>query len=243
MRGGEGKMTFVGEVDKCEFRGGDEEMDYFGGEAEAFGFGRRAASLSGCDAEFLQSFAHPPSSRSTSSVASSASDASEALSGGSSRGQSPAEGCGGPRAVGNFCGTAERCSQAGAETESGSGRESEREEGRGFEDARADEEPQEATADTRSAEAEPDKADRDLSAAEVCAAAVAAMKEEDFFAEACKLIRRERFFYLEGIRMMKEDHSYLDLTGEDYDAPAKLAALMDALAHEGAQIVRTGLAD
>ncbi|CBZ49917.1 conserved hypothetical protein [Neospora caninum Liverpool] len=71
--------------------------------------------------------------------------------------------------------------------------------------------------------------------AAACRAVISAMKQDEFFAEASKLIRRERFRYLEGIRMMKEDHSYLDLSFEDNGTPSKLVALMDALAQDNSR--------
>ncbi|KEP62359.1 UNVERIFIED_CONTAM: hypothetical protein HHA_209740 [Hammondia hammondi] len=76
--------------------------------------------------------------------------------------------------------------------------------------------------------------------AAACVEVIAAMKEDEFFAEASRLIRRERFRYLEGIRMMKEDHSYLDLADEDNGAPSKLVALMDALAQDCVQFPSPG---
>ncbi|KFH15440.1 hypothetical protein TGMAS_209740 [Toxoplasma gondii MAS] len=78
------------------------------------------------------------------------------------------------------------------------------------------------------------------SVAAACVEVIAAMKEDEFFAEASRLIRRERFRYLEGIRMMKEDHSYLDLADEDNGAPSKLVALMDALAQSCVQYSSPG---
>lgn len=58
------------------------------------------------------------------------------------------------------------------------------------------------------------RAEKELSG---CIETIASMREEDFFFEACKLIRQERFDYLESIRMMKEDHSHLDLLSSPCD--------------------------
>ncbi|PHJ25528.1 hypothetical protein CSUI_000617 [Cystoisospora suis] len=67
-----------------------------------------------------------------------------------------------------------------------------------------------------------------------CIEMIASMREEDFFIEACKLIRQERFDYLESIRMMKEDHSHLDLLSSPSDA-GMMMKMMSIMTAEGGE--------